>query len=263
MALEIKTNEIMEFRKIFDTIPEEFDKYRPRYCAELFEYLIDCAHIGRGSDVLELGPGTGQATEPILNTGCNYNAIELGENLYNKMVSKYGHLPNFQIVNGDFITYDFADQKFDLIYSAATIQWIPEEVAFAKTFELLKPSGTLAMMIVSADYKTPNPALYAQIQKIYDAYFKPEIKYTHGGFRYDNAVKYGYTDFEKHSFHGRRVMTADQYIAFCGTHCDHLVIPEPYKTPFFDGLRNAVLEAGNEVVFEDTYWLYVARKKGE
>lgn len=38
----------MEFRKIFDTIPEQFDKYRPRYCAELFDDLIEYAGIGPG-----------------------------------------------------------------------------------------------------------------------------------------------------------------------------------------------------------------------
>ena len=26
----------MEFRKVFDTIPEQFDKYRPRYSEKLF-----------------------------------------------------------------------------------------------------------------------------------------------------------------------------------------------------------------------------------
>ena len=88
--------------------------------------------------VLELGPGTGQATDPILDTGCDYNAIELGENLYNMMKRKYGNYRNFRIVNDDFITYDFGNQKFDMIYSAATIQWIPEEIAFSKTFDLLK-----------------------------------------------------------------------------------------------------------------------------
>ena len=36
----------MEFRKIFDTIPEQFDKFRPRYCRELFDCLIDAAKIG-------------------------------------------------------------------------------------------------------------------------------------------------------------------------------------------------------------------------
>jgi ubiquinone/menaquinone biosynthesis C-methylase UbiE len=67
----------MEFRKIFDTIPEQFDKFRPRYSQELFDNLIDFAKIGPEKKVLEIGPGTGQATESILNTGCDYNAIEL------------------------------------------------------------------------------------------------------------------------------------------------------------------------------------------
>lgn len=56
----------MEFRKIFDTIPEQFDKYRPRYSEELFADLISYAEIKPGKEVLELGPGTGQATEQIL-----------------------------------------------------------------------------------------------------------------------------------------------------------------------------------------------------
>ena len=58
----------MEFRKVFDTIPEQFDRYRPRYSAELFASLIDYAGIGPDKTVLELGPGTGQATEPIPTT---------------------------------------------------------------------------------------------------------------------------------------------------------------------------------------------------
>ena len=54
----------MEFRKIFDTIPEQFDKYRPRYSQELFDAMISYGKIGPGKTVLELGPGTGQASGP-------------------------------------------------------------------------------------------------------------------------------------------------------------------------------------------------------
>ncbi|MBQ8137553.1 MAG: methyltransferase domain-containing protein, partial [Clostridia bacterium] len=123
----------MELRKIFDTIPEQFDRFRPRYSPELFACLIDYASIDKEKRVLEIGPGTGQATDPILQTGCDYHAIELGEHLSAKMREKYGAYPNFHLVNDDFITYDFGRQRFDMIYSAATIQWIPEETAFSKT----------------------------------------------------------------------------------------------------------------------------------
>ena len=250
----------MEFRRIFDTIPEQFDKFRPRYSQELFEYLINYAKIGPGKKVLEIGPGTGQATDPILRTGCDYNAIELGEHLYAKMQEKYSRFSNFHIMNDDFITCDYGQQRFDVIYSAATIQWIPEEIAFSKTYELLKPGGVLAMMFTRADYKTPNEDLYAKIQRLYDQYFKPETPYTHRGFRYNNAPDYGFVDFREHDFHGRREMSADEYVSFCGTHCDHITIQEPYRTLFFEGLRNAVEETGGKVVFEDTYVLYLTRK---
>ena len=88
----------MEFRRIFDTIPEQFDKFRPRYSQKLFDYLIDFAKLGPEKTVLEIGPGTGQATNPILETGCDYHAIELGERLYAKMREKYDRFSNFHIV---------------------------------------------------------------------------------------------------------------------------------------------------------------------
>ena len=253
---------MMEYRKIFDTIPEQFDRYRPRYSKDLFDSLIRVAGIGPGKRVLELGPGTGQATEPVLDTGCDYHAIELGEHLYAKMREKYGNRPNFHIVNDDFITHDFGTEKFDMIYSAATIQWIPEAVAFSKTYGLLNPGGTLAMILIDGDYRSPDEALYDDIQKVYDAYFKPEVLYKdmRGPFDYRHATDYGYTSLERRDFHGERVFTTDEYIAFCGTHCDHIVIPEPYKTRFFAGLRDAVDAHGGRIVFHDTYTLYLAKK---
>lgn len=250
----------MEFRKVFDTIAEQFDKYRPRYSAELFADLIEYAGIEPGKTVLELGPGTGQATDPILNTGCDYLAIELGEHLSAMMKRKYCEYPNFNLVNGDFITYDFGSRKFDMIYSAATIQWIPEEIAFSKTFELLKPGGTLVMMLIRGDYKTPNEELFNKIQQVYSDYFKPETEYKHGVFGYANAPNYGYVEFEKREYNGKREFTADAYLAYIGTHSDHIVIPERYKSKLFNGIKEAVIEAGNKIVFHDTYVLFVAKK---
>ena len=168
-------------------------------------------------------------------------------------------------MNDDFITHDFGNRKFDVIYSAATIQWIPEQVAFSKTFDLLKPGGTLAMMVTNGDYRTPDEALYNRIQKVYSEYFRPEAEYKDmkGPFDYRHATDYGYGGFEKREFYGKRVFTAEEYAAFSGTHCDHLVIPEPYKTLFFEGLKKAVMENGNRIEFRDTHVLYLAKKPEE
>ena len=255
----------MDYRKLFDTIPEQFDKFRPRYSADLFTYLIASAGVGPETSVLEIGPGTGQATDPILNTGCDYNAIELGEHLYAKMLEKYGTYPNFHIVNDDFITHDFGGRQFDLIYSAAAIQWIPERIAFPKTLELLRSGGMLAMMFLIGDYKSPNEELYSNIQKVYDEYYKPSVPYKDmkESFDYLHAADYGYVDLTRHDFYGKRVFTADEYVSYCGTHSDHMVIPEPYKTKFFEGLRKAAAEGGNKVEFWDTYVLYTAKKPHE
>ena len=249
----------MEFRRIFDTIPEEFERYRSRYCREALDAVIDAASLRQGVRMLELGPGTGQATDPLIDTGCDYLAIELGENLAVKMREKYGARPNFRLVNDDFITYDFGAERFDLIFSAATIQWIPEEVAFAKTFQLLKPGGVLAMMKLSGDYRTPNPALFEKIQEVYSAYFHPTEEY-YRGFRYENCLNYGYTGWECRTFRTRREYDAQGYVNFCGTHCDHLVLEEPDRTLFFDGLYRTVKENGDRVVFDDTITVYFARK---
>ena len=251
-----------DYRKVFDAIPEQFERYRPRYSPELFRDLITYAGIGPGSSVIEIGPGTGQATAPILETGCDYLAVELGENFTQVMKKKFSGYPNFRIVNDDFVTHDFGDETFDLVYSAASIQWIPEEDAFSKTFALLKPGGKLAMMLTSADYKTPNEELYTKIQKVYDGYFRPEAAYREmkKPFVYSHACDYGYVSFEKREFPGERVFTAEEYVAFSQTHSDHIVIPEPYRTPFFRGLYDAVKEAGDRIVFRDTYVLYLAEK---
>ncbi len=249
----------MDFRKVFDRIPEEFDRWRPRYCDALFADIIGYAALDPLKNVLEIGPGTGQATEPILKTGCPYTAIELGEHLTQFMKEKFDRYKNFSIVNDDFESHNFGKEQFDLVYSAAAIQWIPENIAFPKTYELLKSGGTLAMFLTRSEYQSSNPALYDRIQEVYSEYFRPEQNYA-CRMVYENVQNYGFLPLERREYHSQRVFNADEYTAFSATHCDHIVLEEPYRTKFFDGLRKAVRDAGNRIVFNDTFVLYLTRK---
>jgi SAM-dependent methyltransferase len=249
----------MDFRKVFDTIPEEFDKWRPRYCDEAFADIIKYSQLDSQSSALEIGPGTGQATEPILKTGCNYLAIELGAHLAEYTKNKFKKYDNFHIENGDFETYDFGRQKFDLVYSAAAIQWIPEKIGFSRAYDILKSGGTFAMMLIKGDYKTPNEVLYNAIQEIYDQYFRPETPYTQK-LTYGNVINYGFTDFECREYRSRREFDADDYVSYIGTHSDHIVLKEPYKSKFYAGIKDAIIKYGNKIVFNDTILLYLTRK---
>lgn len=248
-----------DFRKVFDTIPEKFDRWRPRYCDELFSDVFEYSKLDSGKSALEIGPGTGQATEPFLKTGCSYLAIELGEHLAEYSKNRFASYDNFHIVNADFETYDFGQQKFDLVFSAATIQWIPENIAFPKVHDILKSGGTLAMFMTRSEFKTPDEALYNEIQEVYKKYFHPEFVYTRK-LEYNNVVNYGFTDFEFRKHMKVRQFSADEYVEYISTHSDHITLQEPEKSKFYEGIRGAILKAGNKITLNDTIALYLARK---
>lgn len=262
----------MDFRKIFDTIPEEFDKWRPRYCDDLFVDLIEHSKLTRNKTALEIGPGTGQATEPILKTGCSYLAIELGENFTQTMNTKFGAYDNFQIVNAEFETYDFGQNRFDLVYSAAAFQWIKEEIGYPKLHDILKSGGTFAHFAVASGSRVPD--LDDRIQEIYAEYFHPEIGYReymakqkeHSPSHLEHLTqegllkRFGFVDVECRHYTGIREFNAENYISYIYTHCDHLTLKEPYKSKFTEGIREIILNFGDKVTLNDDIILYLARK---
>lgn len=250
----------MDFRKTYDQIPEQFDRWRPRYCDELYQTVIGYADINHSKSVLEIGPGTGQATEPFLKTGCDYLAIELGEHFVEFTKNAFSAYDNFHIVNDDFETHDFAERKFDLVFSAATIQWIPEKIGFSRAFDLLKPGGTFAMFMTRTDEKTPNGTLYDEIEKVYKAHFHVETKYA-CRLNYDHVINYGFVDYNYRDWKRQRVYDAEQYIAYlAATQVEHITLKEPYKSNFYNGVRDCIKSAGNRIVLDDTIALYLAKK---
>ena len=246
-------------RLVFDTIPERFDKWRGRYCPELFAYLVDACGLTSDKRCLEIGPGTGQATEFALRTGCDYFAIELGERLAAVLRRKFGQYPNFHLIRDDFETHLFGPDLFDLIYSAAAIQWLDETIAYQKCASLLREGGFLAMFFLKGDYQSTNPALYADIQRVYDAHFVPTQPYRQS-FPYEDGERYGLHFLGKTEFHGTRSYDADAYLEFIQTHSDHILLREEHRKPFFDGIRDAILRHGNKIEFWDTFPVYLYQK---
>ncbi|MCL2775606.1 MAG: methyltransferase domain-containing protein [Oscillospiraceae bacterium] len=265
----------MDFRKIFDTIPEQFDKWRPHYCDELFNDLIEHSKLDSTKKALEIGPGTGQATEPILKTGCSYLAIELGEHLAEFMNNKFKSYDNFRLVNADFETYDFGRNRFDLVYSAAAFQWIKREIGYPKVYNILKSGGTFAHFAVAGGSRVP--ALDDKIQEVYAEYFRPEIDYDEymkqknehsqiiDPIQVSNPQEelehYGFVDIECRHYNKIREFNADDYVSYIHTHAPHITLQKPYKSKVYEGIRDVILKYGNDkVTLDDDIILYISRK---
>ena len=253
----------MDFRKIFDSIPEQFDEWRSRYCNELFKDLIEYARIDSDKKVLEIGPGTGQATEPILKTNCSYLAIELGRNFTEFMKNRFGIYENFKIINDDFESYDFGENRFDLVYSAAAFQWIPEKIGYPKAYNVLKNGGIFAMFMIRPDIQSGggnmDEPLYSKIQEVYTSYFHPETEYK-CQLDYDARNKYGFVELECREYYKTREYDANGYISLISTHSDHLTLAEPYKSKFYKSIREVIMNAGNKIKLYDKIVLYLAKK---
>ena len=258
----------MDYRKIFDTIPEEFDKWRPRYCDALFADMIEISRLDSSKTALEIGPGTGQATEPILKTGCDYLAIELGENFAEFMNHKYCAYGNFKLVNADFELYDFENDRFDLIYSAAAFQWIKEDIGYPKVFHLLKRGGVFATFGVSSGSRVP--ALDDEMQAVYAECYKPEFDYeSYIRTRNSDSEKLSTIDkFKKHGFVGAecrhyshtREFNAEDYVSYIQTSSTHMTLKEPDKSKFYAGIKEIILRHGDRATLVDDIVMHIARK---
>jgi SAM-dependent methyltransferase len=131
-------------RATFDQAAELYDRARPRYPAGLFDDLAELAGIGPGSRVLEIGPGTGQATAPLAERGCRVMAVELGADLAAVARRNLARFPAVEVVTAAFEDWPLPSEPFDLVLAATSFHWVDPAVRVVKAADALRPGGTLA-----------------------------------------------------------------------------------------------------------------------
>lgn len=254
----------------FDTVATIYEKLRPGYNDELYKTLFDYIPIDKSSNVVEIGIGGGQATLPVLKTGCKLTAVEYGEQFSALCRDKFKDYPDFNVITNKFENVDFENDAYDLVYSASAFHWIPEEIGYKKVFAMLKKGGAFARLANHPYRDKNNPALSAAIDEIYDKYYnkyhnkKRELltEYTEkqAADRAMIAEKYGFTDIRYALFYRERVFTAKEYIELLGTYSDHIAIEENIRTKFFSAIENAINNYGGKITIYDTMDLQLARK---
>ena len=147
----------------FDTVVSKYEKMRPGYAPELYQTIFDYAPIGEDSRVVEVGSGSGQATLPVLQKGCELVSVEYGENFSKALREKFKDYPKFSVITGKFEDAELPKDSFDLVFSATAFHWVPEEIGYRKVFEILKSGGVFARF-ANRPYTCKNePELAAKI----------------------------------------------------------------------------------------------------
>lgn len=115
------------------------------------------------------------------------------------------------------------------------------------------------MFMTRSDETTANPALKSEIDKVYDKYFHVKKRYN-CRLDYENVLNYGFENLQYKEWKRVRKLNADEYICYISTHCEHITLEEPYKSNFYSGIKNAIKNAGNEIVIIDSIPLYLVQK---
>lgn len=254
----------------FDTVASTYEKLRPGYPEQLYQMLLDYMPIDESSNVVEVGIGGGQATLPILETGCNLTAVEYGENFSELCIKKFKDYRNFSVITGKFENTDFAEAMYDLVYSASAFHWIPEALGYTKVFSMLKSGGAFVRFANHPYRDKGNPELSREIDNIYDKYYykfynrqqKKENEYSKEQAiqRAKIAEHYGFSDIKYALFHRTRTFSAKEYIALLGTYSDHIAIEESIRKDFFNRIEEAINKYGGSITIYDTIDLQLARK---
>jgi SAM-dependent methyltransferase len=260
----------MDLRKTFNEDVVNYDKWRPNYCPALFDLIIQKAQISVGKTALEIGCGTGQATGPILKTGCQVTAVELGEDLAAYTVEKYKQWKSFKVVQGEFEQFQGEPNSMDLVFSATAFHWIPEDIGYPKVYDLLKTDGTLALFWNHPHANSDEDALHVDLQKVYDEFrsvgkFKevkqnPNEETEQSTLILQTIEKYGFVQAQCYLFYSTRSFSPSEYVALLETYSDHRSMPESEKGRFYDKIKQTIEQHGGIMKIYDTMDLYLAKK---
>lgn len=154
-------------RLTFGTVADVYDEIRPTYPAALFDAFF--ALLPAAPGIMEVGPGTGQATRDLLARGATVHAVEISPLMAGRLRS---NLPTerLQVTVSDFETLDLAPESVDAIFSASAYHWISPAAQLDRPAAILRTGGVLAIVGLFQVDAPEDRGFYAAAQPIYERY---------------------------------------------------------------------------------------------
>lgn len=125
---------------------ESYRRYRPRYPAELAEWLRAECGLRADAAVVDVAAGTGLLTEVLLAAGFAVTALEPNDEMRAACATLEAKYPKLRCVAGTAESTGLPDASADLITAAQAMHWFDLERTRAEFARILRPGGGCAVI---------------------------------------------------------------------------------------------------------------------
>jgi SAM-dependent methyltransferase len=237
-------------RTTFDTVAELYQQARPEYPEPLYDTLVDLTGVGAGNRVVEVGCATGKATLPLAGRGLRITCVEIGPGLASVARQNLSALPNVEVIEGAFETWQPPDSvRFDLVFAATAWHWIDPAVRYRRAWELLRPGGHLAFWSATHVFPDDGDPFFAEIQDIYDEIgeaLPPGASRLRPGALPDDRAEIEHSglfrDVITRDFDWEISYTADEYLRLLDTFSGHIAMHPWQRDRLYPEIRRRLAQ---------------------
>lgn len=161
----------------YQVAADAYDRGRPGYPQAAIDRLVSELRIDSGSQVVDLGAGTGQMTAALSHYAAGILAVEPVESMRRKLRALH---PNIPVVAGTAESIPLADQSADVIVCAQAFHWFDGFKALAEIGRVLTPAGRLGLIW---NVRDESCEWVARLTKIIDPYAGDTPRFRRGRWR--------------------------------------------------------------------------------
>jgi len=154
-----------------------YERGRPGYPDALVEWIVSLSGAGTGTDVVDLGAGTGKLTRRLFGTGAEVVAVEPVSTM---RLTLEVLLPEVRTVEGTAESLPLPDCSADVVTVAQAFHWFANDQALTEISRVLRPRG---LLILVWNRRDPADPLQAGIAAIVDRHRDVTPSYGTGSWR--------------------------------------------------------------------------------
>jgi SAM-dependent methyltransferase len=187
----VEDPEYRNLGRLFNEVPELYDRLRPGYPDALFADMVAVAGLDEGSAVLEVGCGTGQATRSLAQIGCAVTAVERGTDMAAFASERLAAFSNVDVETSSFEDWDDRGRRFDVLVAASSWHWVDPAIGWSKAHAVLQPDGWLALIGHVTVRRPGDIEMYAETADLHEQFAPGDPSWGHPPLEDDvRATKY-------------------------------------------------------------------------